>query len=239
MQVVFSRPAPAEGLHDLRPVGPWPLPGTVPARNGRLPWLWACSRCGRSAGDSSRAKELARKPCGGSAWQLAEANHSLELVNGGWRCSRCLLRVRPQHTAQTERQACPVGEFTSGEGRWARPAFGSSSDACGPSGTSASRRRSTRSPRSRDAGWARPPRRRSMLEQAVRVLELLPGAEPLVPSPQGRGRARRSSSRRQGSPLASTPWRRRRGPLPEGLSSSPAGLPVVLRGLASSRAAAF
>ena len=118
MQVVFSSPAPAEGLHDLRPVGPWPLPGTVPARNGRLPWLWACSSCGRSAGDSSRAKELARKPCGGAAWQLAEANHSLELVNGGWRCSRCLLRVRPQHTAQTERQACPVGEFTSGEGRW-------------------------------------------------------------------------------------------------------------------------
>ena len=120
MQVVFSSPAPAEGLHDLRPVGPWPLPGTVPARNGRLPWMWACSRCGRSAGNSSRAKELARSPCGGAEWQLTAAKHSLELDSGEWRCSRCWLQVRPQHSAQTERQACPVGECTSGEGRWLR-----------------------------------------------------------------------------------------------------------------------
>ena len=66
MQVVFSSPAPAEGLHDLRPVGPWPLPGTVPARNGRLPWLWACSKvrpqCGRQL-QGQRAGEEALWRC--------------------------------------------------------------------------------------------------------------------------------------------------------------------------------
>jgi hypothetical protein len=118
MEVVFRSQAPAEGLHDLWPVGPWPLPGTVPARNGRVPWTWACLRCGRSAGDSSRAKELARKPCGGAEWQLAAAKHVLALDGTEWRCSRCLLQVRPQHTAQTERQACPVGECSAGGGRW-------------------------------------------------------------------------------------------------------------------------
>jgi ribonuclease HI len=141
MEVVFRSPAPAEGLHDLRPVGPWPLPGTVPARNGRVPGTWACSRCGRSAGDSSRAKQLARSPCGGAEWQFAAAKHSLELDGSVWRCSRCLLQVRPQHTAQTERQACPVGECTSGEGRWlqdeARELFGrlrAFRDFCTPEG---------------------------------------------------------------------------------------------------------
>ena len=118
MEIVFRSQAPAEGLHDLRPVGPWPLPGTVPSRNGRVPWTWACLRCGRSAGDSSRAKELARKPCGGAEWQLAAAKHVLELDGTLWRCSRCLLQVRPQHSAQTERQACPVGECSTGGGRW-------------------------------------------------------------------------------------------------------------------------
>ena len=118
MDAVFRSPAPAEGVHDLRPVGPWPLPGTVAAKNGRVPGAWACLRCGRCEGDSSRAKELARSPCGGVAWQLAAAKHSLVLEGSMWRCTRCLLQARPQHSAQTERQACPVGECTLGGGRW-------------------------------------------------------------------------------------------------------------------------
>ena len=118
MDAVFRSPAPAEGVRDLRPVGPWPLPCTVAAKNGRVPGAWACLRCGRCAGDSSRAKELARSPCGGVAWQFAAAKHSLVLEGSMWRCTRCLLQARPQHSAQTERQTCPVGECTLGGGRW-------------------------------------------------------------------------------------------------------------------------
>ena len=35
-----------------------------------------------------------------------------------WRCSKCLLQARPQHAAQSERQACPIGELTLGGARW-------------------------------------------------------------------------------------------------------------------------
>ena len=105
MDAVFRSQAPAVGMHDLMPAGPWPMPGTVPARSGRFPWFGVCARRGRSAGDSSRAKALARQPCGDQAWQLTEAKHELEPDGSGWRCSRCMLEVRPQHAAQAERQA--------------------------------------------------------------------------------------------------------------------------------------
>ena len=58
------------------------------------------------------------EPCGEGAWQLAAAKHTLVLDGTEWRCSRCLLQVRPQHSAQTERQACPVGECRRGGDRW-------------------------------------------------------------------------------------------------------------------------
>ena len=108
MEAVFADGAPAEGIHDVRPAEPWPLPGTVPARNGRVPGSWACTRCSRTAGDTSRAKELVRQPCSGAVWEAEAAAHVLVAEGEGWRCSRCLLAVRPQHAAQTERQRCPV-----------------------------------------------------------------------------------------------------------------------------------
>jgi hypothetical protein len=118
MEAVFLSEAPEEGIHDLRPLGPWPLPGTVPPKNGRVPGPWGCSRCGRTAGDTSRAKELARKPCGGAAWVATPATHALEPDGGHWRCSRCMLAVRPQHAAQAERQHCPVAELALAGARW-------------------------------------------------------------------------------------------------------------------------
>ena len=108
METVFADAAPEEGIHDLRPAGPWPMPGTVPPINGRIPGTWTCTRCSRTAGDTSRAKELARKPCSGAEWTAAAATHVLVPMAEGWKCSRCLLTVRPQHAAQTGRQQCPV-----------------------------------------------------------------------------------------------------------------------------------
>jgi hypothetical protein len=84
------------------------MPGTVPAVNGRVPGSWVCTRCSRTAGDTSRAKELARKPCSGAEWTAEAATHVLVPHAEGWQCSRCLLTARPQHAAQTARQRCPV-----------------------------------------------------------------------------------------------------------------------------------
>ena len=55
--------APAAGLHNLVAQGPWPPQGSCVAVNGRLAGLWSCTVCGKRAADSSRAVELARKPC--------------------------------------------------------------------------------------------------------------------------------------------------------------------------------
>ncbi len=44
MDAVFLSGAPQESIHDLRPLGPCPLPCTVPPKNGR------------------------REPCGEAAW---------------------------------------------------------------------------------------------------------------------------------------------------------------------------
>ena len=112
MEAVFRSGAPEEGIHDLRPLGPWPLPGTVPPKDGRVPGLWGCTRCSRSAGNTSRAKELVRQPCSGAAWTAALALHTLVQDGERWRCSRCMLAVRPQHAAQSGRQGCPVPELT-------------------------------------------------------------------------------------------------------------------------------
>ena len=99
MQAVFCSGAPAVGIHDLRPLGPWPLPGTVPSKDGRVPGVWSCTLCCRSAGNTSRAKVLARQPCSGAAWVATPAVHCLELDGEHWRCSRCWLAVRPPSPA--------------------------------------------------------------------------------------------------------------------------------------------
>ena len=118
MKAVVLSEAPADGIHDLRPLGPWPLPGTVPSKDGRVPGLWGCTRCSRSAGNTSRAKVLARQPCSGAEWVATPATHTLELDGEQWRCSRCLLAVRPQHAAQSGRQTCPVPELALAGAHW-------------------------------------------------------------------------------------------------------------------------
>ena len=106
------------GVHDLRPVGPWPPAGTGQARNGRLPGMWACSRCPKQASDSSRAGELAKKPCEQAEWQSTAATHVIVEAAGAWSCQRCKLEVRPQHAASAARATCPVPQLLRGGQAW-------------------------------------------------------------------------------------------------------------------------
>ena len=109
-----------EGIHDLRPVGPWRAAGTVPPKNGRVPGAWGCSRCGRGASDTSRAGELAKKPCSGAAWETVQATHQLEMQGEQWQCSRCWLTVMPRHAAQSSKQLCLVPELHAEGARWSQ-----------------------------------------------------------------------------------------------------------------------
>ena len=111
---VLEDAAPLEGVHDLRPPGPWPAEGSLTATNGRLPGLWNCWVCGKGAADSSRAVALARKPCGAAAWQSEPACHDLQDHGSGLRCTRCLLQVSQQHAGQVSRSKCPVPVLTRG-----------------------------------------------------------------------------------------------------------------------------
>ena len=117
-QAVVGSVGPAIGIHDLRPTGLWPAAGTVAAKNGRIPGAWGCARCNKAASDTSRARELARKPCGGAEWAATAVCHTLVAEAGQWRCTRCQLGVRPQHAAQCERQRCPVPAITAAGNPW-------------------------------------------------------------------------------------------------------------------------
>ncbi len=43
--LVWQGPEPEAGLHFLSPAGPWPAAGSQQTRNGRLFWVWQCTRC--------------------------------------------------------------------------------------------------------------------------------------------------------------------------------------------------
>ena len=57
LDACWNVPARAAGLpagvRDLWPLGPLPLEGALPAKNGRLPLVWQCRICLRMATDSS------------------------------------------------------------------------------------------------------------------------------------------------------------------------------------------
>ena len=110
VQTAVLEDAPcAEGVHDMRPLGPWPLAGSGAVKDGRLAGLWLCGRCGKRASDTSRVVELAKKPCLQAVWSGTPARHELvPLDSGGSKCSRCGLAVRPQHEGQCSHAACPV-----------------------------------------------------------------------------------------------------------------------------------
>ena len=99
---------PVAGLHHLVVQGPWPVPGSCKAVNGRMAGQWSCTGCGRRAGDSSRAGALARTPCGAAVWAAQAAVHELHELDGVFRCSRCGLHTTAQHAGQASRARCPV-----------------------------------------------------------------------------------------------------------------------------------
>ncbi len=98
----------ANGVHDLRPIGPWPPAGTVPAVSGRVPGMWGCSWCGKTVADACRECNAARQPCRGATWRAELDVHELAEADGGMQCRRCQLVVPPHHVWQSSRQQCPV-----------------------------------------------------------------------------------------------------------------------------------
>jgi hypothetical protein len=117
MLTVLGDDMPAMGIDDLKPPAPWPAAGSRKAINGRLADLWSRGSCGGHA-DTSRASELAKKLCGGAAWQGAQAVHDLQGQGAEIKCSRCLLHVLPQHAAQASRSKCPVLQLTLAGQPW-------------------------------------------------------------------------------------------------------------------------
>jgi hypothetical protein len=117
-RAIEESPVPAAGIHDLRPVEPWPAMGSGVFKNGRLAGYWYCTRCSRKAADTSRALQLARSCCGGAAWEAAAGCHVPEAIEGGWKCTRCGVAIRPQHVVQASTQQCPVPCLSAGGGPW-------------------------------------------------------------------------------------------------------------------------
>ena len=97
------------GIHDLHaeqgPAGPC---GWSRSAAGTLECRWACRRCGKKAGNSSRLLEVLREPCGDCeahcTWE--KVNHDTEVVADRISCKRCgTTRQRYVHLGG---QACPV-----------------------------------------------------------------------------------------------------------------------------------
>ena len=107
-EAVQADAAPTAGLHNLVAQAPWPPQGSCVAVNGRLVGLWSCTVCGKRASDSSRAAELARKPCQAAGWLGELGPHDLQEQAAGFTCSRCGLQTTAQHVGQAGRSRCPV-----------------------------------------------------------------------------------------------------------------------------------
>ena len=109
-----------EGFHDLWPLGPWPLPGTCVAKDGRLKWPWICRTCGARAGDTSRAVVLARTRCGPLSWEAAPSRHAV--VQRGvdsYSCGRCGRQADSAHCRSMEEATCPVPCVLKDGAAWA------------------------------------------------------------------------------------------------------------------------
>ena len=110
-----------EGFHDLWPLGPWPLPGTCVAKDGRLKWPWICRTCGARAGDTSRAVVLARTRCGLLSWEAAPSRHAV--VQRGvdsYACDRCGRLADASHRKSLEESFCPARSVTRDGVEWAQ-----------------------------------------------------------------------------------------------------------------------
>lgn len=108
-----------EGFHDLWPLGPWPVPGSRTATNGRLVWPWGCRRCNASASDSSRAVALARVPCGAPAWTANFGLHAVVQIGAdAYSCRRCGRKADAAHRSSLAEAACSVPEVHRGPNAW-------------------------------------------------------------------------------------------------------------------------
>jgi ribonuclease HI len=105
-----SGEAPA-GCHNLQATngpfaewGKWAKP-----RNGTVQLSMHCTKCHKTAHNSSRWMNLMRTRCGGDIIQWCKERHELELAEGGkWSCARCGLVVSSGGKAHAEHSNCPV-----------------------------------------------------------------------------------------------------------------------------------
>ena len=87
------------------PVGPH---GWSRKAAGTLECKWACSSCGKKAGNSSRLLEVLRQPCGEPEHHCSwdKVNHDTEVVADRVSCKRC--GTTRQKYVHLSGQACPV-----------------------------------------------------------------------------------------------------------------------------------
>jgi hypothetical protein len=111
------------GFHDLWPTGPWPIPGSCKPKDGRLVWPWVCRSCNARANDTSRASEVARKPCGMQAWESSRDVHEVvQLGVDSYGCSRCGRTGDSAHRKTLEESMCTVPRVSRAGVVWAEGA---------------------------------------------------------------------------------------------------------------------
>ena len=119
------------GIHNMvAEHGPGGPLGWTKTAAGTLQCKWACSACGKKAGNSSRLLEVLRQPCGEPAGQCTweKVNHITEIVSDRVACTRCgTTRQRYVHLSgqacpvrQCRRAAAEVPEGTAIYGTWIR-----------------------------------------------------------------------------------------------------------------------
>ena len=118
LDLVQNDPCTVPEVHDLRPVGPWPLAGTCESRNGRLGGLWVCNRCPKQASDSSRVVAAVMTRCGPTPWLGTSGPHEVQEDAGAWSCKRCRLSVLPQHRSSAAQATCPVPRLSKDGQPW-------------------------------------------------------------------------------------------------------------------------
>jgi hypothetical protein len=110
--VVGACGRPPDGCHHLQAAtgphlewGKWNKP-----TNGVMQFTMHCSKCGKSAHNSTRWGLLMRTNCGAHNIQWNAERHELVAVaaTGKWACSRCGLHATVSTKANIERAKCPV-----------------------------------------------------------------------------------------------------------------------------------
>jgi len=103
----------------MRPLGPWPLRGTWPAKNGVLQYQWQCKLCGIVASNSTALKKVIFGFCNRKT-EIRQVVHQLE-GEGEWQCLRCGLTGDAGHRDAASRRHCQVPQVVCEDQVWDEP----------------------------------------------------------------------------------------------------------------------